>query len=507
MNTTKRNASIVVVVLCLVAAMALLSRTGSRSALDRYKAGLRAKGEKLTLAEIAIPPSTNAEEIASRQILATISFPQTGIQLSSLMEFIANGKARVAWRGKLHWDPAYFNKTNGIMPGDWAAYDRTNAPFAPCLEKLKPALEHPAPDTGWVYQDTYQSLTNGPPRTFVRDRIMAQALVCEGIGELHRGNLDAAITDLHALAGMVRMNRNELTLVHSMIRIAIAGLALNATWEALQAPGWDEQRLESLQHDWEQVNLIDAVERGFIGERACGAVLMTQVRQARGQEFWNIFSFSKTSIGRTGTNNNIWIAFWMNDVLAPAYKMTSMNEDELIIFKHDTEVIGIVRLTKANKPWPEVNTACSNLFQQVEKKLNGDHIGRFHINRFIASAISIPNAEHALRHVVQTETKRRLAVTAIALKRYELRHGKSPPNLLALTPEFLAQVPIDPMSGRPLCYRLNPDGTFVLYSTGEDGKDDGGKGGMDFWTGLDAVWPSAATTEEADAVDNAVLKK
>ena len=38
-------------------------------------------------------------------------------------------------------------------------------------------------------------------------------------------------------------------------------------------------------------------------------------------------------------------------------------------------------------------------------------------------------------------------------------------------------------------------------------KDDGGKGGMTFWAGPDAVWPSAATTEEADAADNAALKK
>lgn len=507
MSKTKRNVSIVVVVLCLVVAMALLSRTGNGSALARYKAELRAKGEKLTLAELAIPPSTNADDIASRQILATNSFPRSAIQLSSLMEFIANGKARVAWRGKLHWDPAYSGKTNGSVFGDWAAYDQTNAPFAPYLEKIKPALEHPAPDTGWVYQDTFQNLTNGPPRTFIRDRILAQSLVGAAIGKLHQGNLDAAFTDLHALARMVRLNRNELTLVHPMIRVAIAGLGLQATWEALQSPGWDEQRLESLQHDWEQVNLIDAVERGFLGNRTSGPILMKQVRQTRGREFWNMFGSYKTGIGRTGTKNNFWSSFWMNEVLPTAYKLTSMNEDELISFTHNSDVIGLVRLAKANRPWPEVRMACSNITQQLEEKLKGGRNVRFHIHRFIVSEISIPDSSRALRIAVQNETKRRLAIAAIALKRYELRHGHPPPNLSALTPEFLDQVPIDPMSGQPLCYRLNADGTFVLYSTGEDGKDDGGKGGMDFWTGPDAVWPSAATPEEADAADNAALKK
>jgi hypothetical protein len=53
----------------------------------------------------------------------------------------------------------------------------------------------------------------------------------------------------------------------------------------------------------------------------------------------------------------------------------------------------------------------------------------------------------------------------------------------------VAQVPIDLMSGKPLVYRLNSDSTFVLYSVGEDGKDDGRQGGMDLWQGTDAVWP------------------
>lgn len=502
MSKTTRIASIVIPIIFVFGGLILLSQTGGRSALARYKAELQAKGEKLTLEELAIPPSTNAEEVTSRQILATNSVPQSGIRLSQLMEFIAIGKARVAWRGRLHWDPAYFGKTSVPMPGDWMAYDRTNAEFASFLEKCKPALNHPAPDTGWMYKDTYQCLTNGPPRTFIRDRIMAQALVGEEIGELHRGNLDGAISDLHALTGMVRMNRNELTLVHHMIRIAIAGLALNATWEALQAPGWDEQRLNSLQHDWEDLNLIDSLERGFLAERASGVILMEYVRRAKGQEFWNLFSVYKSSVGPISNGDNFWTGFWRNEVVVPAYKLTSMDEDERIHVTYDAEAMRVIRLAKSNQPWLEINIAGSNLTHRIDEKLKA---GRLH--RFIVSEISIPNVSKALQTAVQTETKRTLAVTAIALKRYGLRHGRPPPNLLALTPEFLEQVPIDPMSGRPLCYRLNPDRTFVLYSTGEDGKDDGGKGGMGFWAGPDAVWPTAATPEEADAADNAALKK
>jgi hypothetical protein len=67
-----------------------------------------------------------------------------------------------------------------------------------------------------------------------------------------------------------------------------------------------------------------------------------------------------------------------------------------------------------------------------------------------------------------------MTLAAIALRRFQLRHGQLPPSLEALVPEFLPAVPYDCMVGQPLRYRLKADGGYVLYSVGEDGKDDGG---------------------------------
>src|SRR5258708_7007349 len=108
------------------------------------------------------------------------------------------------------------------------------------------------------------------------------------------------------------------------------------------------------------------------------------------------------------------------------------------------------------------------------------------------------------------ELQRRLLVTAIALKRYQLRNGKYPDQLSALIPDFLLEMPMDAMDGKPLRYGLKPDGTFLLYSVGEDGVDNGGDptpvqnsdGGFGtsrsnrWWLGRDAVWPLPATPEE-----------
>jgi hypothetical protein len=67
-----------------------------------------------------------------------------------------------------------------------------------------------------------------------------------------------------------------------------------------------------------------------------------------------------------------------------------------------------------------------------------------------------------------------VAITALALERYRLARASLPEMLSQLVPDYLAAVPEDPFDGAPLRYKRAERG-FVVYSVGEDGKDDGGK--------------------------------
>jgi hypothetical protein len=74
----------------------------------------------------------------------------------------------------------------------------------------------------------------------------------------------------------------------------------------------------------------------------------------------------------------------------------------------------------------------------------------------------------------QAQVKLDEARLACALERCRLAHGAYPTALDELAPAFIAEVPHDVMNGEPYRYRLQPDGTFLLYSVGWDQKDDGG---------------------------------
>jgi len=67
----------------------------------------------------------------------------------------------------------------------------------------------------------------------------------------------------------------------------------------------------------------------------------------------------------------------------------------------------------------------------------------------------------------------RCVITALALERFHLRHGRWPETLNALVPKFLPTAPLDPVDEQPLRYRVEPGG-YVVYSLGLNGQDDGG---------------------------------
>ena len=122
---------------------------------------------------------------------------------------------------------------------------------------------------------------------------------------------------------------------------------------------------------------------------------------------------------------------------------------------------------------------------------------------FSQSLVSVQNLLH---RVMAAEVMRSMGITALALKRYQLRNGHYPSELAQLVPDFVPAVPRDPADGQPLRYRLNSDGTFLLYSIGDDGKDDGGdatphsgtpKSKFLSWErGRDLVWPQPVSSTE-----------
>ena len=68
----------------------------------------------------------------------------------------------------------------------------------------------------------------------------------------------------------------------------------------------------------------------------------------------------------------------------------------------------------------------------------------------------------------------RLLIADLAVRCYRTDNGKLPENLNQLVPDYLEAVPIDPHDGKPVRYKREDSGKWVVYSVGSDGIDDGG---------------------------------
>ncbi len=74
----------------------------------------------------------------------------------------------------------------------------------------------------------------------------------------------------------------------------------------------------------------------------------------------------------------------------------------------------------------------------------------------------------------QTATRIDLARVAIALELYQREHGNYPATLAPLAPQYIAELPLDLVTGKPLHYRIKADGTPLIYSVGLNKIDEKG---------------------------------
>jgi hypothetical protein len=94
--------------------------------------------------------------------------------------------------------------------------------------------------------------------------------------------------------------------------------------------------------------------------------------------------------------------------------------------------------------------------------------------RYLLSRLLTGSLDLAFIRDLQSTARLRAARTAVAIERYRLaQKGELPHSLDELAPKYLDAVPSDPFDEGQLRYKKLVKG-YVVYSVGEDGKDDGG---------------------------------
>ena len=502
---------VVVIFVIFCAYIFFVPHGGARRELAKYKKQLIAQGEKLDLVSLGAAHKPDAINRAKEFLAISGMWRITNSwDFDPAMKMVDSGRAAVG-------------HTN--IDAKWMATYETNKIFAARLRGIFPGARL---DFGLDYSKGAALLL---PH-LVQFKLLSQQLSITAMQALHENDLEEANHNLIAGADLMRLWDDEPFLISALVRNACLRISISAAWEGLQHGGWTDAQLAALQSAWERIDLINSMATALYGERALGSDVMTQARKVKSVDDLSAFGSS----GGTGPAN---LADWINRFLVSpkavlhdtyeryprfwSWKSKWSFEEELCGLQLATAAVNASRHMQTNgifvPVFNELAIQSSNIL-----KLHARARDRFMLlneqSGFLYDSSTLDVDQNAMRKIAGVETARRLLITAIALKRYHLRHAAWPDKLEQLVPDFLAQVPIDFMDGKPLRYRLLPTGLleypFRLYSVGVDGKDDGGVGVMPSsgsnapppiimpgrlpsidWTATrDIVWPQPTRFEE-----------
>ena len=450
-----------------------------RHSLAAYRAQLIAQGEKLSVSEVVTPPILADDPDYRRLMAAARLLKGRPIQPGSF-----DYAGRFAAPGELIPLDAITNLSiSGSAVVTWSDWQAEVTAMQPTLAGLRQALRSPAPRSDFDYR-----VATVRGSDFVLRRQAAQWLAGETLAALHATNHAAAVESLQALLALTELHREDPTLLNQIIRVAISGLAFDVTCAALQSPDWTDAQLTRIQSAWERDSFFERLVTSMEGERAFMLIHFEQARTNSSSAVWNQRGPGAARPANVGE-------FLEDFALNPLYRHTWAEEDQRYFLQHYQDWIGAMRDARQHRSWMKLKVEIDRVFKPIEDSHGLDLLR----HRF--SLMAIPNWKRAMEIQLRGETQRSLCLAALALRRHELRHGRPPADLAALTPELLAATPVDFMVGQPLRYRVEDDGTWRLYSVGLDGKDDGGDSFpaqpwgkyQNVWDGRDAVWPRLAS--------------
>ncbi|NBP24712.1 MAG: hypothetical protein EBU81_09230 [Proteobacteria bacterium] len=305
---------------------------------------------------------------------------------------------------------------------------------------------------------------------------MAVQLRTRAAARVAAGDTAGAAEDIDTMFRLAELTGEDPTLIGYLVRVAIQNIASGAFWDGTSQHAWSEAQLVAFQQRFAALKQRDALVQAFRGERLFGKTTFELMREGR----LDPETLGAMDSGRDGFIGAIMPKAWL--LQNQAYHSRVMDQIVDVLQRSD----------------PERGIAAKGSVWETDRVdgLFFDPTGqRYHPYRIFTHMLLPALAQVHIR-ADRSLTTSRLAVAVAALERHRLANGGYPKALADLVPRFLPTVPLDPMDGQPLRYRLNADGSFTLYGVGPNHADDNGvfesKQGQD----LDWVWPPNHPTEE-----------
>lgn len=448
-----------------------------KAALARTQAALVALGEKLDITRIA--PAAVAP-----RFYAFDDFIEAATALENAFEIVPPSVEPIAPGRALPGSAFDAWVTRGDRRVSWSDVGSWMTNHAAVYKALSASLEAPHRQPPVNYKAGFSQL-NVPP--YARFRLAVGAVDIAAAHAIRQGDFDEALAVLQEMQVIVGDLASQPLLISHLVEISCATIVNQRAWDLLNARPWSESQLTALQDALPETGLAFEYARTLEGERAIFLhfVNNTSDKGAVWRETQQLGTGDGTETSDVVANGlvarlaSIWSFAWGDQALASFLQTTQ----------------DLIESYRAAANARSFLSAADFRLEPADENPSLLHRVRTPYNRRVREQFA-----QAARKSFRCDTDRVLLRTGIALQRFRLHYDRHPERLEELVPHFLPSLPVDRMNGEPLHYRMTPDRSFVLWSVGDNLRDDGADGAwsanlqtsIPWWSSPDRVWPQLA---------------
>ena len=301
-------------------------------------------------------------------------------------------------------------------------------------------------------------------------REFAKALASRALLRVNIGKNDEAWQDLLACHRLARLAGRNTPLMWRTVGIVIDQIAGTADVAFLERAGLTASQIRALERELRTIPPTPALANCVdVGERV---QLLDDMMLISHHGRWYVHRFTDIN-GKPLPDAPIENIKW-----DPGLRIANQWNDKVVAVMREkdrpTRQQGLEQIWKESNErdamhwtFDELNRAVLDMNKSPEAR------GRDCVEFLLGIELDrVRKIQIAADRATQQESNLYLS---FALAAYQSDHKNYPKSLDSLVPKYLAKVPDDLFTGKPLIYRPSEDG-YLLYSLGPDGKDDQGRG-------------------------------
>ena len=275
-----------------------------------------------------------------------------------------------------------------------------------------------------------------------------QLLQVKAGAELALGDAGRAFEDIQLQLRLVESLDSEPFLISHLVQIALLQIALNALWEGMEQ--WSDTQLEIVQARLTRMNLVAGLRKACAAEQAAAVVFVDLLQRDKHRSKMVRALVPETPRGEqfiVGVYPTGWFEFERRNYV---------------------EMFQNYLLSPLQASSRVIDVAAAKVGELSVRRDLSHPIQVFLKHRYLARLL-LPAVGNVQTKTAQGQAAANQAIIACALERYRRVHGTVPQRLIELTPQFLSDLPTDPVNGGPMKYKPGR-----IYSFGWDERDDGG---------------------------------